>query len=328
MGNVQKAMKKSGERDGSSGQTVVHVVSMAVAEAEAAAKRKLDEESIFEVPPPGPSEDRTVSGLEGLTEEAGDSAPVALQEEPLGSDRLEGARRATASKASATRSAGLSPMLLAHHEPRCEASEQIRQLRTSLVRLAGQGPVRCLITSAQPREGKSVTAANLGYSFSEISQKQTLVIDADLRRGRIAELFGLDEQMGLAELLTRRCDAAEAVHTVGRSNLHVIVAGDANADRIGELLSSNQTEKTMRDLICRYDHVIVDAPPALGVADACIVGRWVDVPLLAVRMCKTPKGIVEQAKQALENAGVNLAGLIALEGKTRRRKAYYSGYKD
>jgi Mrp family chromosome partitioning ATPase len=99
-------------------------------------------------------------------------------------------------------------------------------------------------------------------------------------------------------------------------------------DQIGMLLGGDQTDHTMRALIQSYDHVIVDTPPIMGVADSGILGQWVDMALLAVRIAKTPKSHVTQATELLETAGVNVAGVIAVDDKasSSRGESYGYGY--
>jgi capsular exopolysaccharide synthesis family protein len=220
----------------------------------------------------------------------------------------------------------INAMVVTCHKPRSQASEQFRQLRTTLIRLADRGPVRCMITSAQPREGKTVMSANLAYSFSELAQKRTLLIDCDLRRGRLADLLGLPNEVGLGELLSGRCTADDACRPVGRPSLHVITAGRADLDAIGQLFGSTAAQTAMRELIGQYDYVLLDTPPVLGLADTGMLGSWVDVALLAVRINKTPRALIDKAAHVLTSAGVNVAGLIAVDAQAHDAKNYYAGY--
>lgn len=299
MGNVLRALNKSGNTEETGGPAVVQVISTAVKNAQAVAEERLRQ------PSPAPVQPR--------------SRPAAVE------------RPATPEFWSApeplfpTAPAGqISPMILTCHQPRCQASEQFRQLRTSLIQLANRGAVRCLITSAQPREGKSVTAANLAYSFSELAGKRTLLIDADLRRGRMAELFGLSGAAGLGELLAAQCPVREVCRPV-RGTLDVIAAGRANLDAIGELLGSPPAQASMRALIEQYDYVVLDSPPVLTLADTGMLGAWVDMALMVVRIHKTPRKLTDKAARALANAGVSLAGLVALDEQAQDRKGYYEG---
>jgi polysaccharide biosynthesis transport protein len=220
----------------------------------------------------------------------------------------------------------INSMVLACHQPRSQAGEQFRQLRTTLIRLAGNGPVRCMITSARPREGKTVVSANLAYSFSELAQKRTLVIDGDLRRGRMSELFGLPNNAGLGELLSGKASPQEVCRAVGRPSLHVLTAGKANLDSIGELLGSTSAQIAMRDLFSQYDYVLLDTPPVLGLADTGMLGAWTDVALLIVRIHKTPRNLIDKSAHVLANSGINMAGIVALDDQAHDANGYYDGY--
>jgi capsular exopolysaccharide synthesis family protein len=330
MGNVLRALKKSAQRQNVQEQSAVHVVSMAVAEAEQATTDILDGETVTVVeatPAPAPKATHTAVA-EAIRQATRVTTPAGQSTE--GPQAIAGQRDTAGAEprvAPMRRSSYFSPLILTHHRPRCQVSEQIRQTRTALIRLAHSGPVRCMITSSQPREGKTVTAVNLAYTFSEVAEKKTLLIDADLRRGSVAPLLGMTRRNGLADLLAGACTPEEAIWSAGRGNFHVLTAGTVKLDEIGELLSGAKADRVMADLHSRYDFVVIDSPPVISVADAGILGRWADMAVLAVRIHKTHRDQVEQATQILEGVGVPVTGLIALDEKATGRKYYrYAGY--
>ncbi len=311
MGNVLKAMQQSARNSDAVDPSTVRVVSMAVAEAEQAAREALDADSVVAAPQPprAPAPTAVMDSAASVIQE--EIHPVA---EPAAITPLR-------------RSAFFSPLVLTHHRPRCQVSEQIRQTRTALIRIANDGPVRCMITSSQPQEGKTVTATNLAYSFSEITQKRTLLIDADLRRGSVAPLLGMTRKNGLAELLAGECTPEEAIWSAGRESFHVLTAGTVKLDRIGELLSGPRADDVMNMLAAAYDYIVIDSPPVISVADAGILGRWTNMTLLAVRIHKTHRKLVEQATQILESVGVHVSGVIALDSSATGRNYYrYANY--
>ena len=337
MGNVLRAMKKSAKQDGAPAKATVQVITVAVDQAKAAAEAALDQQ----ISPAATPEQAAAQAIEMLEDE---SATATQAAQTIAPPPEQAAQTVATPPEQATqtittppeRPAGSSPLevvttqvgpeIITYHSPRSQASEQIRQLRTSLLRLTNRGTVRCMITSAQPREGKSVTAGNLAYCFSEITNKKTLLIDADLRCGRIHELFGLPNEVGLGDLLIGKCSIDDACWAVGRDNLHIIPSGKIDLNMVGEMLSGGKADDVMWDLLGRYDHVIFDTPPVLGVADAGILGRWVDWAIMAVRIHQTARKAVEQATQVLENAGLNVAGLVALDEQLGKQKGYYYGY--
>ncbi len=135
---------------------------------------------------------QTVTAVKSVHRSSADSSPLPIDQVPV-AERADAGEKNTFGMPWEIPSpikpahAAISPSILACHQPRSTVSEQFRQLRTTLIRLADREPVRCMISSAQPREGKTTTSCNLAWSFSELSQKRTLLIDADLRRGHIAE---------------------------------------------------------------------------------------------------------------------------------------------
>jgi len=330
MGNVLRALKKSAQQQDAKEQSAAHVVSMAGAGAEQAAADILDGEPVAVIEgAPAPASERTAAAVrEAVNQATRVTTPAGRSTSPSRAAAPERDTVVAESRAAPMRrSSYFSPLILTHHRPRCQVSEQIRQTRTALMRLAHSGPVRCMITSSQPREGKTVTAVNLAYTFSEIAEKKTLLIDADLRRGSVAALLGMTRRNGLAELLADTCTPEEAIWSAGRGNFHVLTAGTGELDRIGELLSGATADRVMADLQGRYDFVVIDSPPVISVADAGILGRWADMAVLAVRIHRTHRNHVEQATQILEGVGVPVTGLIALDEKATGRRYYrYAGY--
>lgn len=313
MGNVLRALQKQGQQEPED-QPKIHVISSASAAAEKAAQSahaKTDTVGQDTAPAPAAAESSAPKIAPAtVQEDSEDRQTVSLihSEPPANPENF-------------------SPLLLAHHKPRSLQIEQIRQLRTALVRQAGKHAMRVMVTSAQPREGKSVTSSNLAYCFAEIAQKRTLLIDADLRRGTVAELFGIEGKNGLASLLSRRCSAEQVLVATHRPNFDILPAGRIDPNTVGELLSSELAHNSILELMRQYDHVIIDSPPAQGLADAGLVGRWASMALLAVRIRRTPRAAVQLAIKHLNNAGVNVAGVVALDSEATRHKYYrYSAY--
>lgn len=310
MGNVLRALSKSRREETltSAVEPVVHIVSMAVASAEQAAREKLDQ-----------------AAAEGRPADRADQ-PVATQPQCPAETPVEALRPSADAKPAAA--GRFDPLLVVHHRPRCLASEQIRQLRAALLSMVKSGPVRCMITSALPREGKTVTSSNLACCFAEIEDKQTLLIDGDLRSGRLAGLFGLSNDRGLADLLARKAKIGEVVFPTDRPNLHVVPAGQADLDDIGRLLSGELSSVAMQQLMRGYDYVIIDSPPAQDIADAGILGAWASMALMAVRIQQTPRQAVDEACRVLRAAGVNIAGMVALDSQAVKdsRSRYYKYY--
>lgn len=317
MANVPRALNKTGPQTGSEGEPMAQVIAMAAKNAPSANGARREKTS-----PAQPSASSAAAQASSF------ASPLDI---PAAERAAEGEPSAfgqpwelpTPVKAE---SPAINPMILTCHKPRSQASEQFRQLRTTLIRLANRGPVRCMITSAQPREGKTILSANLAYCFSELAPKRTLLIDGDLRRGRQAELFGVPNETGLGELLSGKCAPPDACRNVCRPSMNIITAGRADLDAIGQLFGSPSAQTAMRELISQYDYVMLDTPPVLGLADTGMLGSWVDVALLVVRIHKTPRNLIDKAAHVLTSAGVNVAGIVALDEQAHDAKGYYDGY--
>ena len=206
---------------------------------------------------------------------------------------------------------------------RSHASEAFRTLRSSL-KFAGLGkPLKTiLITSPEPSEGKSTVSANLAVAFAQAGQK-TLIVDADLRRPRVHELFNLDRDVGLTNLLIGEADFDDVVMNTGIDNLYAITSGPIPPNP-AELLESERTREVLEELKKRFDIVIVDSPLVMGMADAVILSSLCDGTLIVARYNSTSRDALNQVRKSLENAKANILGAVLNEMDVRR--ARYGGY--
>lgn len=215
-------------------------------------------------------------------------------------------------------------------EPGKSAAEQYRAIRTGmLARWRQQRHLIHTITSATPQEGKTITSLNLGLSLAELRNRRTLVVEADLRLPQFDNLLSLDEGPGLVEVLEGQASYAEAIQTTAGGVLHVIPAGRRASNRAIQLLSSGATASLFKALRRDYDHIIIDTPPVVELADAGILGSLSDDVLLIVRMNRTPRTLIDQAIRTLDSYNAPVAGLIATD-HPRHRERYYNyryGYR-
>ncbi len=214
-------------------------------------------------------------------------------------------------------------------EPSSIMAEEYRSIRTSiLARWEQKRHLVHTITSATPQEGKTITSLNLGLSFAELRNRQTLVIEADLRLPQFESQLGLDRGTGLVPLLDGQVTLEDVIVTVPDTNLHVIPAGKRANDRAVQLLSSTPMAELLERLRESYDHVIIDTPPVVELADAGILGAMSDDVLLIARLQRTPQSLIEQAIRTLGSYNADVAGLIATDHKHRRHGYYYKyGYR-
>jgi protein-tyrosine kinase len=176
--------------------------------------------------------------------------------------------------------------------------EQYRHLAAVLHQAQEASGVKSvMVTSALPSEGKTLTAANLALTLSESYQRRVLVIDADLRRPRMHELFALPPGQGLSDSLSGAQGGRLPVHSV-TPNLWVLSAGHAVVDPMSSLVSPAM-KQLLDDASASFDWVIVDTPPIAILTDANLLAGMIDTTLLVVSAQATPYPMVQKAAQAL-----------------------------
>ncbi|MGE0378605.1 MAG: polysaccharide biosynthesis tyrosine autokinase, partial [Planctomycetaceae bacterium] len=209
-----------------------------------------------------------------------------------------------------SRNQGLSTALCFFHRPGSREAEAYRSLRTTLFIATAEQTGRVIqISSPEPEDGKSTSAANLAIAVAQ-SGKRVLLIDADMRRPCVHELFGLDQDVGLSEALQREIEWINAVKPTAVDRLCVLTAGQV-PENPAELLSISDLEGLLQAARTEFDYVFIDTPPLLAVSDPCIISPHVDGMLLVVRMQKNSRPAVVRAKDMLNAHGVEVYGIIA-----------------
>ncbi len=224
------------------------------------------------------------------------SVPLSRQQERLNKGRL-------------ARNGSPDPKLLSVSEPSELAVESLRSLRTSLhfAMLEARNNV-LMITSPSPAVGKSFVSANLAVIIAQTGKK-VLLIDADMRKGYLHKVLGLQPRHGLSDALAARLSNREVINGTAVDNLHFISCGYA-APNPSELLMHDNFHKLLRELSPKYDLVIIDTPPIMAVTDAALVGRQAGTTLLVARFGKSSIKEVESAKRRLAQNGVLVKGAI------------------
>jgi receptor protein-tyrosine kinase len=185
-------------------------------------------------------------------------------------------------------------------------------------------PLVLLVTSARVGEGRSSTAVGLARLHAQ-SGARTLLIDADLRRPRLQALLGAPGGPGLGDILQGKpVDPASILHQDERTGLELLAAGDAQGDPTS-LLGSAALRWLLAGLRLRYELIVVDAPPLLGVSDARLLASLADLSLLVVRWGGTQRQDVRRALRILEAAGARLAGGVLTMVDTKRQAGYGHG---
>ncbi|WP_136621044.1 MULTISPECIES: GumC family protein [Mesorhizobium] len=189
-------------------------------------------------------------------------------------------------------------------------SEAYRSLRTSLQFSGAEGaPRSLLVTSSEPSEGKSTTSFKLGQDFAALGAR-VLLVDGDLRKPNLHRLFGLDNAIGLSNLLTntvRKDDLAGIFRPTKYPNVTVLTSGTIPPNP-ADLLSSPKMALILTNLGKRFDLVIIDAPPVVGLSDAPILSRLAEGTLMVVSTNQVTRKSAKTAVKRLRAAGANVIG--------------------
>ena len=167
-----------------------------------------------------------------------------------------------------------------------------------------------LITSSSRGEGKSTIASHLALTIAQRPKQSVLVVDADLRRPQLHKLFGLPNSSGLRDCLESDIDPMEAVRDTGLPNLKVITAGPPT-DAASHLFESDTLQVFFEKAHFYFDIVLVDSPPVVAVSDTLFLCPLVDAVLFVLLVGDTPSGVVMRAKNILDDAGAEIAGVVA-----------------
>lgn len=212
---------------------------------------------------------------------------------------------------------------LESHSPRLES---FRVLRTNLqfVDVDAQSKIFA-ITSPLPGDGKSTTAINLSITLAQAGRR-VLLLEADLRRPRVADYLSLEPTVGLTTVLIGLADIDDVIQPFGSvAGLDVIASG-AMPPNPAELLQSNAMKRLLTDLRTRYDIIIIDAPPILPVTDAALLASVADGAILVVHHGKTTRDQTLQAKQRLDSVEAKLLGTVMNFVPNRGADRYGYGY--
>jgi non-specific protein-tyrosine kinase len=213
--------------------------------------------------------------------------------------------------------------------PRSPAAEGFRHVRTNVDFASGEAPIRSLlVASAVPGEGKTITASNLAVAYAQAG-RTTCLVDADLRRPTIHELFGLPNDHGLSTLMAGDKTTFEsATHATDVPGLRVLTSGPLPPNP-AELLASARMRAILAELLERVDLVVIDSPPLQAVTDAAVLSSLVDGTILVVAAGKTRRGSLVRGRDALQRVGANVLGALlngVSEGMDSGGAFAYFGY--
>ena len=165
-----------------------------------------------------------------------------------------------------------------------------------------------MVTSARPSEGKSTNAANLAWAFFSMGDR-TLLIDTDLRRGRVHTMLGINNELGLSSYFSAKAKIEDVIHKTENPNLDVIPRGPF-VPGASEYLCREIFEKLIQDLRGKYDRIILDAPPVLGLSETVATQRVADGVVLVVRAENTTMSDVDTTVEQLRRSDTEFFGFV------------------
>jgi receptor protein-tyrosine kinase len=200
--------------------------------------------------------------------------------------------------------------------------EQCRRVAAVLHHAQAQRGVRSvMVGSAVPAEGKTLTATNIALTLSHSFDRRVLLLDADLRRPSVHEMFGLPNDHGLVDNLRFPTSGRLPVHAVSR-NLWVLTAGKPTSDPMS-ILVSDMMKQLLADATAQFDWVIIDTPPVAMIPDTNLLAGMIDSALLVISAGTTPYPLVKRAAAAI--GAEKILGVI-LNRDERGALAHEYGY--
>ncbi|HEV7448118.1 MAG TPA: polysaccharide biosynthesis tyrosine autokinase [Steroidobacteraceae bacterium] len=194
-------------------------------------------------------------------------------------------------------------------EPTSFNAEAVRAIRTNLKYvMVGKDRISVSVTSAVAGEGKTTTATNLALALADAGAT-VLLVDADLRRPKVAEVFGLDGGVGLTDVLVGSIEFGSAVQKGMLGSLDVLPSGPVPPNP-AELLGSVPMRDFMDAVSGLYEYVVLDSPPLLPVTDGAVIGRVVDGSIFVASYSKVTRHQVQAATAVLNQAGAHFIGAV------------------
>lgn len=211
--------------------------------------------------------------------------------------------------------------LLIKHQKGSKIAEQFRIIRTNIEFISKKRLLKTImITSTKPQEGKSTIIANLADVMGR-QELKVLIIDADLRLPSQHYILGVDNTVGLTDILKERVAIEAVIQNTSLFNVDIIAAGQS-PNNPSELLSKTALKDLLETVKKHYDYILVDAPPVI-VADTTIVAQKIDGVIMVAEENKTPKQKFQKALNILKSTHTPILGIILNKTKQEKGSTYY-----
>lgn len=198
--------------------------------------------------------------------------------------------------------------ILMHAFPDSPLCDAYRTLRINIEYSSIGREIKTIaVTSANRAEGKTTTVLNLSIAYAQVGRK-VLLLDADFRKPGVHAAFGIDNGIGLMNLLSGQCKPEEAIRDSGIPNLSVITSGDRPFNA-SELLASKVFDNLLAGMKASFDVILIDTPPALSVMDAKIIASKSDGVLLVTEYRKVKREEAARVREELNSVQAHLLGV-------------------
>jgi polysaccharide biosynthesis transport protein len=215
--------------------------------------------------------------------------------------------------------------LYVHQHPTSRVAECCRSLRTNILFSAADRALRTIVvSSANPREGKTTSVIYLGTTMAQSGQR-VLLIDTDMRRPRLHVSMGVSRQTGLSNLIVGDADYDAVIKTTEIPNLFVLPCGPLPPNP-AELLMSQRFQTVLAELGKRFDRVILDSPPLQVVTDAVVLSKQTDGVILVVHAGKTLRDEIKRSAKQIKAVHGKIFGVIVNAIEPDQRSGYYYSY--
>ena len=237
-------------------------------------------------------------------------------------------RQHRANKASKRKHRSNRAEYLLSEETPFDVTEAFRNLKAALSVSVPkkEGGVTIMTTSAYPEDGKTTVTVNLALMFA-LSDAKVILLDADIRKGRVAKYFKCKSAPGLSDYLSGQNTLDEVIHhSHVNDNLSFIACG-THSPKPYELLESEEMRSLLNELRKRYDYIIIDTPPVLLLSDALALATVTDGTVVVCRHQVSYISDIERALDTLSFAKANVLGVVVNDYKELKTSKGYGGYK-